>query len=380
MRIALVHSFYSSQQPSGENRVVEHQAELLAGAGHAVEIVGRSTDECETSPLYRTRTTARVASGIGANPLRRLEQLKPDIVHIHNLFPNFATRWVRSWGGPSVVTLHNYRSVCSRADLYRQGHYCQECVDFGDHRAIVHACYRNSRLATLPVAVSRASFQRDVLQAADAIVTTSTPSDALLQRLFDGALRTTVIPNPGSDTVEGIHPVHARSGWIAMGRFTEEKGFTELVHDWPHGESLSIVGSGPLESELKQFAIPKSISIEPSMPIGDLREYIGKFKGLIFPSRWIEVAPQVVVEAMQAGLPVIAYEANGVSELVAQTGTGLAYRDSHSLEQALIGVTQDLDRYSSAARNYYRSHWTAQIWLESITRLYDQILSARSGG
>ena len=36
----MVHSYYSSRQPSGENVVVDLQIEALRRAGHTVELVG----------------------------------------------------------------------------------------------------------------------------------------------------------------------------------------------------------------------------------------------------------------------------------------------------------------------------------------------------
>ena len=37
--------------------------------------------------------------------------------------------------------------------------------------------------------------------------------------------------------------------WIFVGRLTHDKGIVALVHDWPAGPRLKVVGSGPLESE-----------------------------------------------------------------------------------------------------------------------------------
>ena len=44
MRIALVHSYYSSRVPSGENRVVDAQARALRDVGHEVQVVAELTD------------------------------------------------------------------------------------------------------------------------------------------------------------------------------------------------------------------------------------------------------------------------------------------------------------------------------------------------
>jgi len=380
VRVAIVHSFYSSKQPSGENRVVEHQAELLSGAGHDVRLIQRDTDTAENSLLHKPRAAFRIATGLGASPLRALQDFQPDVTHVHNLFPNFGTSWARAWPGPMVVSLHNYRSVCARADLYRDGTYCQECIDFGNQRAVTHACYRNSRLATLPIAMSRTKFRRDFLLAADAVVTTSGASDTHLRQLIGPELKSTVIPNPGSDAGENPLPGDQRHGWLAMGRLSEEKGFIELINDWPANEPLTIIGSGPLEEPLVEAARSKGITHDSAVPINELRGNLAALEGFVFPSRWIEVAPQVVVEAMRVGLPVIAYAANGIAQLVTSTRTGLAYTDSQSLHTALENVRSDLAGYSSRALAYYRNHWSPDIWLDSMCRLYEEVATGRNQG
>jgi len=158
-----------------------------------------------------------------------------------------------------------------------------------------------------------------------------------------------------------------------MGRLSEEKGFLELIDAWPANERLTIIGSGPLEEQLTTTAETKGVAFQSALPISELREKLDMHEGLVFPSRWIEVAPQVVVEAMRVGLPVVAYAANGIAELVTNTRTGLAYKDSQSLHSALEKIRSDLGGYSARALAYYRDHWSPDIWLESMARLYEEV-------
>src|SRR4051812_31099182 len=65
-----------------------------------------------------------VASGYGASPLSALSRFKPDVVHVHNLFPNWAWRWLNEWDGPLVATLHNFRPLCAAGTLFRDDHNC----------------------------------------------------------------------------------------------------------------------------------------------------------------------------------------------------------------------------------------------------------------
>ena len=375
MRIAFVHSFYSSAQPSGENRVVVDQVAALRAAGHEVLLLGRYTDREQESRLYPLRAALTVATGWGADPTERLREFAPDVVHIHNLFPNIGTAWLRRWEGPVVVSVHNYRSVCSNGLLFRDGKPCAECVTDGPMRAITHRCYRDSVVATIPVALSRSRDGRYLLERADAVVTTSYSSDEVLRSLVSPGLRTVVIPNAGAD--EGQKPLRAldRSGWVALGRLSPEKGFAELVRDWPAGRALTLIGDGEEEGVIRSEIGKRSIDFRGSVPREELREMLPTFTGLVFPSLWPEAAPQVVVEAMRVGLPVVAHAANGVAGLVEDTGSGLAYSDAATLSAALSLVEIDCDAFSDRARHTYVANWTPEVWLRSIMDLYERLTS-----
>ena len=134
MRIAVVHSFYSSASPSGENDVVISQVSALRRAGHDVTLIDWHTDVEELTRGYALRAGLQVATGFGPSPLKQLAEFEPDVVHVHNLFPNAGTRWLRHTDFPVVSSLHNYRQVCANGLLYRDGHGCTECV-----RSTLHA-------------------------------------------------------------------------------------------------------------------------------------------------------------------------------------------------------------------------------------------------
>ncbi len=354
--------------------MVEDQIQLLRDAGHDVRLVARSTDEETIVAGYPVRSAIRVATGWGSSPLDELHEFEPDIVHVHNLFPNFGTSWIGQWDGPVVVSLHNYRPFCSNGLFYRDGGICFECVERGDNAAIRHGCYRDSRVATVPVAIGRRVDRRNVLAAASTVVTTSEGAHEVVAPLLGPAITPTLIPNFGPGEAEAPLQASERSGWLAMGRFSPEKGFVELIEEWPDQEHLTVIGNGELRESVFRAATNKRVAVEGSVSIEELRTRIPDFRGLIFPSRWPEVAPQVVVEAMRVGLPVIAYEANVVASLVRSTGAGSPYRDAASLASCVAVITDQLDEFSERAVQHYQAKWTPSAWLKSMVGLYQRLL------
>ncbi len=374
MRVAVVHSFYSSNMPSGENRVVEDQAALLSQQGHEVMLFGVSTDDEKLHPLYGPRTAVRVLTRTGVSLMDDLRTFAPDVVHVHNTFPNIGTRWLRRWDGPVVMSVHNYRAACSNGLLLRDGLICHDCVD-PDTRwapAVRHACYRNSRVATLPVALSRAGFRRDLVSAAVTAVTTSQASDVMFRRMTQGRVPSVVIPNFVEDHANEGAPVRTgRRGWIVVSRLSPEKGVLELVSSWPADQNLTVVGDGP-EAEAIAFLAHGSANVRvvTSMPREELRGLLRSHLGLVFPSRWHEVAPQVVLEAMCAGLPIVAFQDNDIATMVGKTGSGRSYQDPDELAETLADIDFAWEKYSSIARSVYLENWTPETWLERVLRLY----------
>ncbi len=378
MRIAICHSFYSAAQPSGENRVVEDQVLALREAGHEVLLVRQDTDSL-MDKSYGIRTAFNVATGNGFNPISQLNSFRPDIVHVHNLFPNFGTAWVEQWQGPVVVSLHNYRAVCSNGLFFRSGQICTECSSNGPIRALLHACYRDSRFATLPLALSRSKDIGRILAGADTLVTTSELSAEVISEYVAPGIRTVVIPNFGSGDGGKVGvPIEPRT-WIAVGRFSPEKGFVELVREWPDTEKLVIIGDGPEGGAICSAAEGKTIEVHSSVPRKALRELMSSSFGLVFPSRWFEADPQVVVEAMRVGLPVVSYYVNSVSHVLEETEAGSIYGSYQDLDSALGAVMRNRDAMSVRALLTFESRWTKEEWLLRIEKLYGELIGPSTG-
>ena len=379
MRIAVVHSFYSTSQPSGENHVVQDQVLALREAGHEVLLVRQDTDELQGG-LFGVKTGVNVALGNGFDPTPLLQGFEPEIVHVHNLFPNFSVRWLSDWLGPIVISLHNYRLFCSNGLLYRAGSICNQCPERGNKHAVLHACYRNSPLATIPLAVSRKRNVTDVLGQASMVVTTSELSDDVVRRYVEPQIKTCVIPNFVDDQDKSVMATTRSKRWLALGRFSSEKGFVELVQDWPDSEHLMIIGDGELAANIRESVLNKNIEIHASIPRDALRQVISESFGLVFPSRWYESDPQVVAEAMRLGLPVVAFHVNSAARLVEQTGAGEVYSDAQSLEVALDNVGRKWNTISQIARAEALSRWSKSNWVSRIEALYSDLIDRQKNG
>lgn len=377
MRIAVVHSYYSSSAPSGENIAVNLQVDALRAAGHDVLLAGRSTDDVARQHGYAVRAAATVATGHGPNPLPEVAAFRPDIVHVHNLFPNFGSSWVAECPAPIVATLHNFRAFCSAGTLWRDGHDCAECVTSGSLRAVAHRCYRKSALATVPLAVASRGRGRanPVLAHAVALVALAPRSMSTFTRARpDLADRLHLVPNFAVD--EGVAaPPLADAPWLFVGRLETGKGIDGLIEHWPDSQDLVVVGSGPLQPDLQEAAASKRVVFLGQVHHDRIHRLLAECRALVFPSRWPESAPTLTyVEALAAGRPTLAIGANAVADDIAAADSGLVVPDLPDLARGMAELTQRVTQTATAARRRFDERFSESAWLRRIAHVYDSAL------
>jgi glycosyltransferase involved in cell wall biosynthesis len=378
MRIAVVHGYYSNRVPSGENIVVDLQVDALRRAGHDVRVISRHQEDVEKSKIYPAVAALGVATNRGSNPIDEIDDFGPDIVHVHNLFPNFGRRWAARYSSRLVTTIHNYRPLCAAATLLRDGESCTLCPQ--QHSvlpALKHRCFKGSLIATLPVAVGMRFEHDPLLAAATRIITINDDMRARYAAIGLPEDKIVTVPNfaPAAGSL-GNHGGDERGHfWLFVGRITDEKGILPLVRDWPDGPRLKVVGSGPLDDELRQLAGP-TVELLGQRPPAEVRELMSAARGLFFPSIWPEGLPTVYLEALAAGLPVVAGPRSIVGQLVERDGTGFVMSGS---------VADDIDRADSHfpglmahCRTVYEDLYTEAAWLSAIQGVYGDVLAMAS--
>ncbi|WP_328492589.1 glycosyltransferase [Streptomyces sp. NBC_00414] len=397
MHVIVVHNRYSSAQPSGENKVVDQEVGLLRAAGHRVEMFERRSDDIAAMSLP---AKAAVPLLVPWNPsvrselATRLRAERPDVVHVHNVFPLLSPAVLAACadaGVPVVATLHNYTQVCPPGTLQRDGRPCTECVGKAPLPAVRHGCYRNSRLATVPLALSLSANRRRWWSGVDRFFCISGAQRDVLARSGMPAGRLMVKHNFVPD------PDDRRSGAgehvLYLGRLAETKGVRLLMAAWDEiaagggvGVPLVIAGSGPLEEEVTAWAAGRDdVRYVGLYDPAQCRRAIARSVAVVAPSTWLEAFGLVVVEAMAAGVPVVAAGHGAFVELVEDGVTGLLHDPggSASLASGLRRITAEPDRnreMGQAARRRYEQDFSPAVGLERLVDGYRTAIAARSGG
>jgi len=374
LRVALVHSFYSSNAPSGENEVVELQRNALMKLGFQVQLFGRYSDEISGKATELVAAGVKVATGWGGGFEAEIRAYNPDVIHVHNLFPNFGTSWLRHTRVPVVATLHNFRLLCAKATLYRAGSVCTLCPDEGSFNAVRNSCYRDSAIATIPLALAnRKSLpSQPLVKETSHLIAPSSRLANVYTRYGVPKEKISVIPNfrlhaPGNHSARG-------SRFCFIGRLSEEKGLIPLLKAWPEEFFLDIYGDGPLRDEVEGLQSRNIVYHGPLDP-SEVARTVAKSAGLLFPSVCFEAAPAMAyVLALSLGLPTIALEGNSVADDIRTARTGVVLKSWEGLPGALRLVLGD-SPYRINSLKRYESEYTESVWQERISRLYADLVS-----
>ncbi|GAB93758.1 putative glycosyltransferase [Gordonia rhizosphera NBRC 16068] len=374
MKIAVIHSRYRSAQPSGENVAVQAQIENLQAAGNEVFVYQKESDNIRESAHGLITTGLRVARNAGSNPDTWINEVDPDIVHVHNTFPNISTDFLDRCRVPLVATLHNFRHSCAAGTFYSDGQLCTECIDRGPSRAIAKRCYRNSRLATLPMAVgpSRGALRSKLVAKADRLVTMSGRAREMHIHAGISADSLALIPNFRPDS--SARATFSRGKWIYIGRLSPEKGILDLAREWPEGHRLEIYGDGPLWGSIAAINNP-DVHLNAPVPAERVDDLLQSATGVVFPSTWPESAfPMSYLDALCVGLPVLARRGNSAADDVEESGSGATFENSSDIHQAMAQIEVNWTSYATNSRVSYESKFTPQLWISAIEELYSEVI------
>ncbi|WP_432192850.1 glycosyltransferase [Streptomyces sp. bgisy027] len=396
MHVLVVHNRYASAQPSGENKVVDQEVELLRTAGHRVELFERRSDDIAARSLLGKAALPFLVPwnpAVRTELAARLRTERPDVVHVHNVFPLLSPAVLAACadaGVPAVATLHNYTQVCPPGTLQRDGRPCTECVgSAAPLPAVRHGCYRNSRLATVPLAVSLSVNRRRWWSGVERFLCISAAQRDVLVRSGMPAERLVVKHNFVPD------PDDRRSGAgehvLYLGRLAQAKGVRLLMTAWDEvaaaggvGVPLVIAGTGPLEQEVTAWAAGRDdVRFVGLYDTAECRKAIARSVAVVAPSTWLEAFGLVVVEAMAAGVPVVAAGHGAFVELVEDGVTGLLHRPGEpgSLASCIRRIASGGDRNQEmgrAARRRYERGFSPAVGLERLVEEYRTAIAGRS--
>lgn len=179
----------------------------------------------------------------------------------------------------------------------------------------------------------------------------------------------------------GIEPPHL----VMVARFEAQKDHRTLLlalaalkeKAW----SLSLIGNGPLESSMK--ALCRDLDLQDRVTFlgarSDVAEILAQSQIFVLCTHW-EGLPRSIIEAMRAGLPVIATAVAGIPELVDEGNSGLMCRPrdvedvTNQLRTLLDSPTRRVEM-GRQARQRYLDHFQFDRMFARTLQTYDAVVA-----
>lgn len=381
MRVLVAHNFY--RLSGGEDAAVLNEIEMLKRNGHEVSLVSVHNDDIRG--MSKTLTTA-----IGTihniqserQVARRIREFRPSLLHVHNFFPQLSPSIfsaARKANIPSVMTLHNYRTLCPTGVLYHNGRTDERSLHTSAWWTVRERAYRGSLLGSFVVAAMvewhkrRRTWQSQVDQ-----FVALTPFAKL--KFVEGSLpaeRIAIKPNwANSPPRSALTVCNARHGALYVGRLSEEKGIRTLLEAWKSIDyPLRVAGDGPLRSWLTEQNV-RNVTYLGRLGGEQVQAEMLRAAFLVMPSVCYEMFPVTLAEAFGCALPIIASQLGSLATLVEHGSTGLHFEagDAAGLSKQVawaIGHPQDLQRLGENARRTFDSKYTQEANYTALMEIYE---------
>lgn len=391
MRVLICHNQYGNGAVGGERLVVQNEISLLRAHGHIVMYYERYNSELYNLSFFNKILRLFQISWSWESKkdiAKVLDDFKPDVMHVHNykfmltpsIFLEAKKRKIKT-----VLTLHNYRLMVPCA-LYLDSRLrpCQQCDDGFASRILFNKCSQmnfSHRLVSYLSYIGGLRYHHlcDIL---DGYIVLSEFAKELLSargipdnKIF---IKPNFEPDPSPNLSDEL--LKRRRGILFIGRLSCEKGIDFLLRIcFFHKIPLTIIGTGPLEEELKERYSIDFISFLGQLNHEKCIKILQTARCLVFPSTCFEGFPLTLLEALSCGVPCIASRLGSRREIIAEQKNGFLY-DYDNPDQLLkciqTMVSLSFSRYREmciSAYQTYSTQYTPGINYSNLINIYNRI-------
>lgn len=377
MRILQLHNKY--RHYGGEDAVVANEHKLMTGRGFEVDQLFFDNTSVSPARLFYNRKSYQAV-------LKRIQQFKPDVIHIHNLFYDASPSILyaaKDRNIPVVMTLHNYRLLCPGGLFLRDHAVCTKCKDLlFPYHSVVHKCFKDSRSKSLALTAFTGynklfkTWQNHI----DRFIVLTPFIKSLLVSSSLGVEPEKIVvkPNSTDDILGSGRKNTSQNKFLFVGRLSEEKGIDFLIRSFNQLDEfqLEVIGTGELETELRDSS-NNNIVFLGSRDKSFIQKKLSEAKALLFPSIWYEGLPNTIIEAFSSGTPVLASNIDNINSIVAGGYNGELFQpqDFQDFSDLIYKFnSQNTSNYELNARKTYEEKYTHQKNFENLSELYAALL------
>lgn len=336
--------------------VITLQDDLTSSIARNLEAAGADLVACPAKGKHRLLDSQRFLTLI-----HQLRNSKGHIVHTHLTYSNIlGTLAARLTGMPVVNTLHGLitelsaRAIKISLEFKVLNHFSNRVIAVGGKVAECHQTYLpRQQIANVPNAIH-------------AIAPITLQQREWIRNVLMGDAHGTLI--------------------LSLGRLTEEKGFPDLLRAFKKVRSkrpdcaLAIIGDDTgsyasvikaellsLELEGHAFLLPPRDEVHALLGAADLYVCSSHSEGL----------PLSLLEAMSAGVPVIATAVGAIPEVITQNnGTLIPSENVEAMAEAILGILSEPKTAAMKALEAQRTiaqSFDVGVWFRQLLEIYGEV-------
>lgn len=350
----------------GQERRVLAEAAGLSERGHYVALVCREHARIKAEAV-------RIGLDVHTLPMRKLydadsiirlmkflKENKFDVVNTHSGVDSWIGGLASKFAGVPVLARTRHLNLPLKRNLFNFIHYLPDVyITCGENMKehLVERCgFPDHKVVSIPTGVSPEFF--------------SVKKNPDARKKYGLDTNSIVITNVG--ILRSI-----------KGHEVTLKAVKTVVDTFPQARFL-LVGDGPRKEILERLVQDLGISQHVMFTgfVKDIPE-IYSFSDIAVLSSWSEGLPQSLLQAMAAGVPVVATRVGGVPEVVIHEKTGLLVDpgDHEGLAKGIIRILGNPDmsaRFAESAKKHVMDNHSVKYMVDKIEGLYKDLLEKKN--
>jgi glycosyltransferase involved in cell wall biosynthesis len=331
--------------------------------------------------MYSHRTEREVRKAV--------QDFAPDVAFVHNVYPLISPslyHTLHSLNVPIVQVVHDFRPFCPNGWFYIDGQICERCK-FGNYlHAVKHRCYKDSH--TLSALYSAALAGNRIAGMTDKVAAYVCLTNFYRQKMLEvGLPETKLFIRPNFIDSAAFAPDRSSPGSgeyaLYLGRLSSEKGPLTVLRAFENLPDLplKIVGTGPLEAEMKQYIRDKNLANVEMVGFKSGADKWRMIKNALFaiiPSECYENFPMVSLEYFSGGKPIIASNLGGLPHIVEEGKTGLLYRPGDAADlvekiRCLLTHPERIAEMGNRGRQLAETRYGPQESYSNLMTIFDKV-------
>jgi len=274
-----------------------------------------------------------------------------------------------------VLTLHDYFSSCPNGAFYnyktdkicdlRGNSFKCACTDC-DSRNYLFKVYR----------VVRQFVQNEIVELKEKVQCAIGISDLnieILKEQFPEKFSIHKVSNPiDIGKAQKIENIEQNEYYLYVGRVSKEKGvkiFCDIITQL-NFKGIVLGDGSELEKLKEQYP---NISFEGWKNTEEVKEYITKSRGLIFPSLWYEGAPLTPLEFMSQGIPcAISDKCAGREYINGENGVIINPYDIEDAKDKILYMDKNLKNMSEKSYEYFKQI-SDRSYVKELIKVYNSM-------